>query len=460
MRKNIMRIFRTIGLLLVILGTITCSGSAQEANLKLDQLLEYKNVTVTKVFPSKINFTHSNGAGSLPIAKIPPELLPKLGMTLEAAARWDRKESITKMLKENEKVIHGTVLQALDKGGLLDQVSFDDGFETKKTPYKVQTSMGRAGRAPSRFRPERRPGSPAVKPTYTTRYKETKVPKVSYLPVDRVIFVGPWAGLTDDALVTKKVYPAGTHSYESVGGYKKTVQAYTTDYREFLALKGVILSPGSSAPEKVVKERRAGTTLDLQPAIRFQFDEGSNPWENSGTDRSTLFTKILNPGCIVTNGFLMVTKRNSAQVQSASLPEGNSPFTISMWVMPQTKTQTLVAMKGFWCGIYSGRKKFDSGVKPITLDHHFDFTKKGWYHLVITHDGNRSSLYINGALKLMKPAPNLKLEGPLQVGGNSAEHRKPRVNIDELAIYKRALSETEVTSMYREQVLLSLPAKR
>jgi alpha-L-fucosidase len=73
-----------------------------------------------------------------------------------------------------------------------------------------------------------------------------------------------------------------------------------------------------------------------------------------------------------------------------------------------------------------------------------------WTHVVLTYDGTSAKVYIDGTLNTTKtysktPAVN---NGQLLIGNEAGMSRYTKGKIDEVRIYNRALSQSEVTSVY------------
>jgi uncharacterized Zn-binding protein involved in type VI secretion len=93
----------------------------------------------------------------------------------------------------------------------------------------------------------------------------------------------------------------------------------------------------------------------------------------------------------------------------------------------------------------------DSGINSISL--------KQWYYVVGTWDGTSSKIYINGVLKnsaaltgTMSATANNVL-----IGSNPSNNRQFNGTIDEVRIWNRALSQTEIQSEMQSSMLLSRP---
>jgi Concanavalin A-like lectin/glucanases superfamily len=75
-------------------------------------------------------------------------------------------------------------------------------------------------------------------------------------------------------------------------------------------------------------------------------------------------------------------------------------------------------------------------------------TTSVWTHLATTFDGSNLRLYVNGALVATRAASGaiLTSTNPLRIGGSSALGRWFRGRIDEVRVYNRALSASEIQS--------------
>lgn len=71
---------------------------------------------------------------------------------------------------------------------------------------------------------------------------------------------------------------------------------------------------------------------------------------------------------------------------------------------------------------------------------------KSWSHLAATYDGAKLQLYVNGALKssLAVTGPIVSSTAPLRIGGNGIWGEYFKGLIDDVRVYRRALSEAEI----------------
>ena len=84
-----------------------------------------------------------------------------------------------------------------------------------------------------------------------------------------------------------------------------------------------------------------------------------------------------------------------------------------------------------------------------------------WWHLAATYDGQYQRMYVNG-VKVSERAqtgPILTSNGAMYIGGNSIWGEYFQGTIDEVRIYNRALSGTEIVTDYKTAVSASSPVK-
>ncbi|HEV2210475.1 MAG TPA: LamG-like jellyroll fold domain-containing protein [Verrucomicrobiae bacterium] len=85
---------------------------------------------------------------------------------------------------------------------------------------------------------------------------------------------------------------------------------------------------------------------------------------------------------------------------------------------------------------------FYTGTTPVSLNH--------WYHVALTYDGTTLKLYVNGVQdgSLAVTGPVLATSQPLCIGGLTSGPWYFRGLIDEVSLYSRALSATEIEAIY------------
>ena len=101
-------------------------------------------------------------------------------------------------------------------------------------------------------------------------------------------------------------------------------------------------------------------------------------------------------------------------------------------------------------GVFSGAYQFAQGGSTLTTN--------AWVHLAVTYDGATERLYVNGNLVASKAqAGSMQVSaGALRIGGNSIWGEYFQGRIDEVRLYNRALTPTEIqNNMNASQIAVS-----
>ena len=151
------------------------------------------------------------------------------------------------------------------------------------------------------------------------------------------------------------------------------------------------------------------------------------------------------------------------------LPEGNNPRTISAWIMSTGTTelyQTIISygtcsnnnLFGIERAGDSGREFFENILAHFWNNYSFstsiiEFNK--WYHIVITYDQTNLIIYVNSKVEATttKNINTVLNSYGLRIGlspPNDGWHQHFKGVIDDIRIYNRALSESEVLDIYNE----------
>ena len=161
-------------------------------------------------------------------------------------------------------------------------------------------------------------------------------------------------------------------------------------------------------------------------------------------------------------------------VNDSSSLDLSSGLTLEAWVNPA------VAMSG-WKTILMKEQSTSNEVyylsansdsnKPVTgqwisgsvkpLSGVSSLAPNTWWHLTATYDGQTQRLYVNG-VKVSERAQTGSIQtssSAMHIGGNSIWGEYFQGTIDEVRIYNRALSSTEVDTDYKTAVSASSPAK-
>jgi hypothetical protein len=141
---------------------------------------------------------------------------------------------------------------------------------------------------------------------------------------------------------------------------------------------------------------------------------------------------------------------------SASL-DLRAAMTLEAWVRPtKISSRRTVLFKqqprGYVYGLYSSdRRNRPSGLARlkglrVSARGKSSLPARVWTHLALTYDGSTLRLYVNGrpVLRIAATGALAASRGPLRIGGNSVWGEWFRGRIDEVRIYDRALSPSEI----------------
>ncbi|MBN1315302.1 MAG: LamG domain-containing protein [Anaerolineales bacterium] len=145
----------------------------------------------------------------------------------------------------------------------------------------------------------------------------------------------------------------------------------------------------------------------------------------------------------------------------ANLPVGNAPRTMELWFKTAVDLSSATESALVQYGTPENAKMFGlitSGNAPGRLyfyGHNRDLASISqipvdtWCHGAVTYDGTSLKLYFNGQLEASK---DYTLETELNADGLTIGHRGPGSNwtglIDDVAIYRRVLSDVEIAQIY------------
>jgi Concanavalin A-like lectin/glucanases superfamily len=179
---------------------------------------------------------------------------------------------------------------------------------------------------------------------------------------------------------------------------------------------------------------------------------------------------------LVTRSITSTTDRNNAANSAFQFNGTNSLIyldnvnygtnvTLSCWVKPDNLNQNAVILyygnsgkDGFGFGMGDGGCGFGKRQVVVLGGINCDltgptpaFTDTNWTHLVLTKQDNTFSLYVNGSLKVSKTGQAASATGRLYIGGDSSPALYNGYftgKIDEVRVYNRALSASEVATVY------------
>jgi endo-beta-N-acetylglucosaminidase D len=149
-------------------------------------------------------------------------------------------------------------------------------------------------------------------------------------------------------------------------------------------------------------------------------------------------------------------------VDAGTVNLNNSPFSLEGWVKANTfkaSSPFISSIMGIEdgsntaevrlgdAGITADRLQFVANLGGVTrkLAANAVLTTGTWYHVAATYDGTAMKLYINGVLDAsLTTSGSLVANAPFTIGRNYASSRCLDGSIDEVRVWKRALSATEI----------------
>jgi hypothetical protein len=192
----------------------------------------------------------------------------------------------------------------------------------------------------------------------------------------------------------------------------------------------------------------------------WKLDESSGNATDSVGSNTLTNTNVTYTAGKINNG--AVFNSTTDKFAPASVPvTGNSAFTVSAWVYP-TNTGSEQGFVFYWGNIsskastylkynLSGGAKIGFGAFGADLTYSVTLTTSTWYHLVYTYDQSNAILYINGSAVSTQGLSGLNVGTNTARVGISIDDDSSSVwkgSLDEIGIWSRALSSTEVTSLY------------
>jgi hypothetical protein len=151
---------------------------------------------------------------------------------------------------------------------------------------------------------------------------------------------------------------------------------------------------------------------------------------------------------------------DSVTVADSSSLDLTSGMTVEAWVRPLTTSgwRTVVLKERPGDVVYALYSSNNDNGRPtsrvrvngsnVSVNGTSRLTTSVWTHLATTFDGSNLRLYVNGSLVATRVASGtiLTSANPLRIGGSSALGRWFRGRIDEVRVYNRALTASEIQS--------------
>ncbi len=146
---------------------------------------------------------------------------------------------------------------------------------------------------------------------------------------------------------------------------------------------------------------------------------------------------------------------SSAYVVTASSPLNPSAtdFTATAWVNSNSAaTQTILGQENgsgtgqAWLSISSG--KLTTSITGSVLTAATTMSTNTWYFVALTKSGSNITLYVNGSSDLATTGTTISMSGSLRFGTNKSSGNQLSGQLDDVRVYSRQLSGTEVTALY------------
>jgi hypothetical protein len=215
---------------------------------------------------------------------------------------------------------------------------------------------------------------------------------------------------------------------------------------------------------------RALTTSELQrdmtthvaspPVAAYSFDEGGGPWVADASDNvnhGTIFGATWSPEGRFSSALAFNGVDNWVTVNAAPSFDLTTGLTLEAWVFPTGTLATpgTVVAKEHLAGLVYFLQAGIGNYQPTTsvfiegeqtLVGGASMVTNTWTHLAATYDGRMQRLYVNGD-EVASRAQTGPIQGsadPFRLGGNSVRGEYFQGRIDEVRIYNRALTASEI----------------
>jgi hypothetical protein len=193
------------------------------------------------------------------------------------------------------------------------------------------------------------------------------------------------------------------------------------------------------------------------PVASYGFEEasGSAATDQSGNNNNGTFTGATRVAGKFGNGLSFNGTTGAVTVPDSASLDLTTGMTLEAWVNPTALTGWRTAVLKETAGdlayalyasdgtrpvgiAYAATKAYSSGTAALPLN--------TWTHLAATYDGATVRLFVNGTLAASAAAtgPISVSSAPLRIGGNSVWGEYFAGTIDEVRVYNRALSQTEI----------------
>jgi hypothetical protein len=220
----------------------------------------------------------------------------------------------------------------------------------------------------------------------------------------------------------------------------------------------------------------AAASESTQPILAYAFDEGSGTTASDlyGTHEATV------EGARWAEGKYGTALRFSGQAtECVQTPEAadlqlSEHFTIEAWIRPEgpeSFQEAIIFKEGSGAGVAGYGLKIGQFTKgrldgfigkeernPYRVEDTTTLPVRRWSHVALTFDGSKMRLYVNGGLVGEAASAAVKpTSGPLSIGCSKELSEGFIGKVDEVRIYNRALSATEI-AVDRDTPILTAPS--
>ena len=188
---------------------------------------------------------------------------------------------------------------------------------------------------------------------------------------------------------------------------------------------------------------------------------------NTGVNTSVTYGAGALNNCGIFNGSALLDCGSSS-----TLANNVTGYSVSAWlqIADHTQTQFYIADWGttpsgnenfaIWTngGADFGTRFSDSAGTYYTSNSGVTPTNNTWYHVVATYNGISLIIYVNGTAHSQAVTAVPHVGGDFQIGARGNSSLNLNGKIDEVGVWNRALSSTEVTTLYNSGTPLAYPS--
>jgi chitodextrinase len=271
-----------------------------------------------------------------------------------------------------------------------------------------------------------------------------------------------WSASTDNVGVTGyKVFRGGTQIASPTGTtYSDTGLTANTSYT-------YTVSAVDAANNESAQSSPASATTQAAPSLAAEYKFDSSATDSSGNNNNLTLVNAPTYTTGQVNQALSLNGTNQYAVTTSYSPTLNltgTAMTLAGWVKPTTQATSIIVAKPYasthsapyfdWGLIYNaggnGKPSAYLGCQGSHQYANTALTLNSWQHIAVTYDGANLRFYRNGVADGVIPATcavtNTNSQN-MRVGANANGTETFPGALDEVKIYNRALSQTEVSAL-------------